>query len=65
MDTTPPEPGTVKDGLEGEENIVFSSKVAEAIASWKGFRDPESDIQQYVVNILRKSHGKMNSSFRS
>ena len=49
--------GSVKDGLPGEPDTVYSSNPATVAASWDGFSDPESGLDTSQVEILRTTKG--------
>ncbi|KAI8519526.1 hypothetical protein Bbelb_027830 [Branchiostoma belcheri] len=50
-DATPPQKGWVKDGLDPNHDIKYSSETATVSALWDDFRDPESDIAVYEVTV--------------
>ncbi|KAI8485273.1 hypothetical protein Bbelb_370200 [Branchiostoma belcheri] len=50
-DATPPEEGWVKDGLDPNHDVTYSSETATVSALWDDFRDPESDIADYEVTV--------------
>ncbi|XP_066298079.1 uncharacterized protein [Branchiostoma lanceolatum] len=61
-DATPPEEGWVKDGLDPNHDVTYSSETASVSALWEDFRDPESDIADYEVTVWRKHSNNGNSS---
>ncbi|XP_019624877.1 PREDICTED: uncharacterized protein LOC109470382 isoform X2 [Branchiostoma belcheri] len=61
-DATPPEEGWVKDGLDPNHDVTYSSETATVSALWDDFRDPESDISDYEVTVWRKHSNNDNSS---
>ncbi|XP_078573994.1 uncharacterized protein LOC144860567 isoform X3 [Branchiostoma floridae x Branchiostoma japonicum] len=61
-DATPPEEGWVKDGLDPNHDVTYSSELASVSAIWGDFRDPESDIADYEVTVWRQHATNGNSS---
>lgn len=54
VDLTEPETGEVIDGLNPNfQDLRFSVHAASVSAQWRGFRDPESDVIQYQVQVKR------------
>ncbi|XP_070573951.1 uncharacterized protein [Ptychodera flava] len=62
-DATPPESGWIKDGLNPDEDVVFSSEPSTVSANWDGFSDPESDIKEYSVTVWRKHADTDNATY--
>jgi hypothetical protein len=52
IDTTKPIIGHVRDGDNPTVDMEFSSETAEFTVNWEGFRDPESDIVAYAVQVF-------------
>ncbi|XP_078575736.1 uncharacterized protein LOC144861641 [Branchiostoma floridae x Branchiostoma japonicum] len=61
-DATPPEEGWVKDGLDPNHDVTYSSELASVSANWGDFRDPESGIADNTVTVWRKHSNNGNSS---
>ncbi len=63
-DLTPPEIGDVYDGLLYEDDMttprdeVYSSKPATVSGQWENFVDPESDIAEVQISVIRKHADK-------
>ncbi|XP_035668224.1 uncharacterized protein LOC118410558 isoform X2 [Branchiostoma floridae] len=55
FDATPPLEGTLRDGLEPDSDLEFSSEPSTVSANWDGYSDPESDISDYAVTVQRTS----------
>ncbi|XP_048258717.1 uncharacterized protein LOC124137708 isoform X1 [Haliotis rufescens] len=54
VDLTPPVPGEVVDGIRDVfDDVEFSTHVATVGTQWRNHSDPESDIREYAVQILR------------
>ncbi|XP_048258679.1 uncharacterized protein LOC124137747 [Haliotis rufescens] len=54
VDLTPPVPGEVVDGIrKGFDDVEFSTHVATVGTQWRNHSDPESDIREYAVQVLR------------
>ncbi|KAI8516764.1 hypothetical protein Bbelb_053450 [Branchiostoma belcheri] len=53
FDATPPVEGTLRDGLEPDSDLEFSSEPSTVSANWDGYRDPESGIGDYAVTVQR------------
>ncbi|XP_046574117.1 uncharacterized protein LOC124282192 [Haliotis rubra] len=54
VDLTAPVPGDVVDGIrESFVDVEFSAHVATVGTQWRNQSDPESDIREYAVQILR------------
>jgi hypothetical protein len=62
-DTTPPEPGTVNDGLAAD--IDYQTSLTTINANWSGFSDPESGIAGYEWAIGTTSGGTDIQGFTS
>ncbi|XP_070574642.1 uncharacterized protein [Ptychodera flava] len=62
-DATPPESGWIKDGLNPDEDMVFSSEPSTVSANWDGFSDPESNIKEYSVTVWRKHADTGNATY--
>nr|XP_006820036.1 PREDICTED: uncharacterized protein LOC102804939 [Saccoglossus kowalevskii] len=58
IDVTPPTKGWVKDGLDPDNDMSFSSEVSSISANWDEFIDPESGILEYDISIWRSAFGK-------
>ena len=54
---TPPEPGWVRDGLDPEYDMAFSSAAASLRATFSDFNDPDSGIDFFIADIYRRSSG--------
>ncbi|XP_048258676.1 uncharacterized protein LOC125384201 [Haliotis rufescens] len=58
VDLSPPVPGEVVDGIQdGFDDVEFSTHVATVGTQWRNHSDPESDIREYAVQILRANTG--------
>ncbi|XP_078616233.1 uncharacterized protein LOC144884654 [Branchiostoma floridae x Branchiostoma japonicum] len=53
FDATPPVEGTLRDGLEPDSDLAFSSEPSTVSANWDGYSDPESGIGDYAVTVQR------------
>ncbi|XP_035696857.1 uncharacterized protein LOC118430254 [Branchiostoma floridae] len=53
FDATPPVEGTLRDGLEPDSDLAFSSEPSTVSANWAGYSDPESGIGDYAVTVQR------------
>nr|XP_006817093.1 PREDICTED: uncharacterized protein LOC100376421 [Saccoglossus kowalevskii] len=53
-DETSPLVGWIHDGLNADEDIEFTSEASTVSANWGDFYDPESNIDNYFVNVWRK-----------
>ncbi|XP_066275501.1 uncharacterized protein [Branchiostoma lanceolatum] len=65
FDATPPVEGTLRDGLEPDSDLQFSSEPSTVSANWDGYSDPESEIGDYAVTVQRTSssgESRTNSS---
>ncbi|KAI8486030.1 hypothetical protein Bbelb_361300, partial [Branchiostoma belcheri] len=65
FDATPPVEGTLRDGLEPDSDLEFSSEPSTVSANWDGYRDPESGIGDYAVTVQRTSHSEGNRTHSS
>ena len=57
VDTTPPSAGTVRDGMQADQDFAFSSCFSCATANWNGFQDTESGIDHYHVSVQLQRGG--------
>ncbi|CAH1239174.1 HEG1 [Branchiostoma lanceolatum] len=55
FDATPPVEGSLRDGLEPDSDLQFSSEPSTVSANWDGYSDPESGIGDYAVTVQRTS----------
>ncbi|XP_035697583.1 uncharacterized protein LOC118430698 [Branchiostoma floridae] len=55
FDATPPVEGTLRDGLEPDSDLAFSSEPSTVSANWAGYSDLESGIGDYAVTVQRTS----------
>ncbi|CAH1258771.1 JAG1 [Branchiostoma lanceolatum] len=62
VDTTPPTMGWIKDGLDKDADMQFSSEQSSISANWAGFTDPESGIASYSVSVTRRHASKGNDT---
>ncbi|KAI8510725.1 hypothetical protein Bbelb_116410, partial [Branchiostoma belcheri] len=60
VDITPPTMGWIKDGLNKDADMQFSSEQSTVSANWGDFSDPESDIASYSVSVTRRHASKGN-----
>ncbi|KAI8487517.1 hypothetical protein Bbelb_347510 [Branchiostoma belcheri] len=65
FDATPPVEGTLRDGLEPDSDLEFSSEPSTVSANWAGYRDPESGIGDYAVTVQRTSSSEGNRTHSS
>ncbi|KAI8516746.1 hypothetical protein Bbelb_053270, partial [Branchiostoma belcheri] len=65
FDATPPVEGTLRDGLEPDSDLEFSSEPSTVSANWDGYRDPESGIGDYAVTVQRTSPSEGNRTHSS
>ncbi|KAI8482777.1 hypothetical protein Bbelb_394390 [Branchiostoma belcheri] len=65
FDATPPVEGTLRDGLEPDSDLEFSSEPSTVSANWDGYRDPESGIGDYTVTVQRTSSSEGNRTHSS
>ena len=57
VDLTPPETGDVIDGLRPNfDDVRFSVHQATVSAQWRDFRDPESGVVSYEVQVHRAAY---------
>ena len=61
VDVTTPEAGSAIDNVAGEPDVQYSSEAASASVSWKDFYDPESGVESYIIEYLRKHQGAKNN----
>ncbi|XP_066289112.1 uncharacterized protein [Branchiostoma lanceolatum] len=65
FDATPPVEGTLRDGLEPDSDLQFSSEPSTVSANWDGYSDPESGIGDYAVTVQRTSFSEGNKTHTS
>ncbi|XP_078695733.1 uncharacterized protein LOC144924478 [Branchiostoma floridae x Branchiostoma belcheri] len=65
FDATPPVEGTLRDGLEPDSDLEFSSEPSTVSANWDGYRDPESGIGDYAVTVHKTSPSEGNRTHSS
>nr|XP_006817933.1 PREDICTED: uncharacterized protein LOC100377080 [Saccoglossus kowalevskii] len=53
-DATPPIEGELRDGLDPNIDMSYSSELATVSANWNGYSDPESGIGEYDVSVYRR-----------
>lgn len=59
VDITPPNLGTVYDGLTNAIDQSHSSSLTTVEAHWNGFYDYESAIARYIITVYHQPHGAM------
>ncbi|XP_066289761.1 uncharacterized protein [Branchiostoma lanceolatum] len=62
FDATPPVEGTLRDGLDPDSNLQFSSEPSTVSANWDGYSDPESGIGDYAVTVQRTPSTEVTSA---